>query len=731
MARPLEKYTASGRIYKGPVSAAPDAGAVAAPYAALRSVAGGVAQVGESVEYIQAVQKQRQKEQDIDEATKANTDFTVETTKWQFENRHRTDFGEAYQEFTDELIAKIGKNLKSPTAAKDFSQRAQSTRARELGSALQVGESNRLAEFETTSVNATEAATAAFRSRFQTDPVLARELLDHDLNTIIASSVTAFGGKADKFSNALSDKAVKSAILGVAEVDPAYAKQLLDTYPIDESFRASMLNQVENSMRANNAVAQVQLAKFIEDSKADAGRGIAPMPAIPQEQFNAVFPDAETAKAKKIAFDSERDAVNASYAVFKQTEGKNLTAINRVVEEARKVGGTTGEAQEKAAVSVQNRAEKILMDDPAEYVRLNPYVASYRRGMSKQSDPELQQAFADGALALQMKFMGFPPEGTPADEVDYYMGMRSDQISALTNREAKAFKENLETATPQAAQQLFQEFGQKYKDVQGIAWRDIAKAGLGGEYQLAGLNRFSPELPQYLAALKNKELSRSANEKDLKQMESLLFSNETWKAFRTSYEGDFGQNKRVVDEFQNGVLTYALSLTSGSISERIKKSTDTLLGRHFAFARINDNKLSIPRYREAGQDYRGDADIAKIVSDLTIMEANVNVSQVSDANMSIFKGLTGDEQKRQVINAAKMLVPSANGDGVFLYVMSDTGIPVQIRDKKNRPFFYHYDDETKRNWPLSYEGDRKIKTRDTRGRIIDLELPPSSIDMIR
>lgn len=729
MARPLEKFTASGRIYKGPVSAAPDASSVAAPYAALRSVSGGIAQLGDSVEF---VQQQRQKERDIEEATKANTEFTIASTKWQFENKHRTDFGEAYQDFTTDLISKVGKGIKSTTAAKDFSQRAQATQARELGSALQVGESNRLAEFETTSVNATEAATAAFRSRYQSDPKLARELLDHDLNTIIASSVTAFGGKADKFSNALSDKAVKSAILGVAEVDPAYAKQLLDTYPIDESFRASMLNQVENSMKANTAVAQVQLAKFIEDSKADAGRGIAPMPSIPQEQFNAVFQDAETAKAKKIAFDSEREAVNATYAVFKQTEGKNLNAINRVVEEARKVAGTTGEAQEKAAISVQNRAERILTDDPTEYVRLNPFVAAYRRGAAQSvDDPELAQSFADGALAMQLKFQGFPPEGTPADELDYYMGMRSDQISALSNREAKAFKENLESATPQAAQQLFQEFGQKYQDVQGIAWRDIAKAGLGGEYQLAGLNRFSPELPQYLAALKNKELTRTANDKDLKQMESVLFSNETWKAFRTSYEGDFGQNKKTVDEFQNGVLTYALSLTSGSLNERVKKATDTLLGRHFAFARINDNKISIPKYREAGQDYRGDADIAKIVSDLAIMEANVNVSQVSNDNMPIFKGLNGDEQKRQVINAAKMLVPSANGDGVFLYVMSDTGIPVQIRDKRNRPFFYHYDDETKRNWPISYEGDRKIKTRDTRGRIIDLDLPPSSIDMIR
>lgn len=705
MARPLERYTASGRIRTGPVFEGQSISAATAPYEALGSVANGLSVAAN-------VLQQKQVEKDVAQATDLQSRFSREIDEWKEANKTREDFGEAYRDFADKRIAEIAKEANTGNAGKDFTYRARSVVDREYGSALQIGERNRFANFRSTTAGAAETAAASFRSRYQDDPQLARELVLFDLDTITASAETAFGGKSKALTEDIKRDAITSVILGVTEVDPAHAKELLNSYQVDEQTRQVLLNKIESAEKGNFAIARTQLNQLIEDEKANAAKGLKPAADIPLSQFIAATGNVESATAAKMEYDRERDKYNSVMVLSEEMKGKNIESLYSKVKSAFETEGEKGKVLFGVASNAYSKAIDKMMDDPADYVRSNPHVQRLN-SLAAKAPANLKGMFTQRALDMQMEYMGVPPDGTPESEKAWYLGLRSDQMSVLSKGEASNWAARINSGKAQEAQQALIEFDQAYGKHRATAWRDLTRLPGGQkvseEMQLAALIRFQPEFQQYVNSIKSVDAMKQMDPKTMKDLEDKLLLNENWKAFRNSFIGDNNQNADTVAGFQRGILAYAMSLPGKDVN----KAVEALISRSFGYTNFNGQELAIPRYRDPGQPYRSDSEVKQIARDVKFNVANINPAAVGDFDFSLFSNTTGlerDAAKKVVLSSnSTMLVPSTDGQGLFLYVMGDTGIPTQIRDRKGNPIFYHFDDESKRNWPLSYEGTSKKK----------------------
>ena len=69
-----------------------------------------------------------------------------------------------------------------------------------------------------------------------------------------------------------------------------------------------------------------------------------------------------------------------------------------------------------------------------------------------------------------------------------------------------------------------------------------------------------------------------------------------------------------------------------------------------------------------------------------------------------------------------MLVPSTDGQGLYLYFKREDKIPVQMRDRSNNPIFYSFDNPEKTNWPITPKGKELLR------RKLEIDSTPAEID---
>lgn len=693
MARPLDQFSASGRIRSGPMIAAPDAGAMGAPAAALGNVGRGLGIASD-------VLQQRAMENDIAWATQTQSTFSRELDDWKQNNKDREDFGEAYRTFADKRIQELSRDAKSGNAAKDFQRRSTAIVDREYSTALQIGERNRLANFETTAAGATEAATATFRSRYQDDPQLARELVQFDLNTIIASAETAFGGKSKQFTDKLKSDAIANVILGVTEADPEYAKELLNSYPLDERSREVLLNKIERAAKDRDETSLFNFQKAIYTNIEDASEGISPLNPLDPGVLSLFTPDQQ----ERIRFDhSVAGGTIAKYAEVKSWNWvEQQNSLSSIPVEGDPVAR---EVRANVAKLVQKSRDQQTTNPAGWQMANDPEFQSIDRKLESVA-PALRTQAKAAILNRMVALQGPAPIEASPEERKRYLNLPTGLQNVLTLDQAKLRAQTFNNVPPNQLTQMVADFEAEFADpkLAAMAWNDMQNLPEGEGKLRMGI-RVATAIQNeqvrnnFLTAINSKEAVRTEDKKSSFDVE--IDGRDEFTRFVAGMSTNGQRNEELV-EFRESIVRYAMhiSATEGiKTSAAIDKALKRVITDNYGIMDINGSSVPVYRYPSGGIAY-DDAEIERIRNGIndTISKIDVSMIAIDTGQFPLAPRLPGDqteanEYMRRLVKSAGTVVVEPDGKSVTIYLKGegDNDFPFQLRKKNGAPFRINFD----------------------------------------
>lgn len=726
----IPQYIAQQGIKTGPVADQINVGAMTAPAAAIGSFAGAAQDVG-------AFFQSREKEKELRWSGDAEYKFTNAMTEWHMANKDRDDYGPAFKEYSEKVASDFVAAAPSKRAGEVLKRQLQGSIARQYDMALRVGESNRLERFQVAETDATGSYLEMYRNMVAIDPVGSAPVLEQQYIGQIARINAALGDKAPATALKMRRQATLTVIEGMMDTDPDYAEMILnETKDIDETARQSLLNKIDSTRKQLRVLDASAFKMSVEDSLAQARRDgtYAVLPS--RDAYDALMPTPEIAARE---YESDRRQVEAYNGALKVTDGfkgKSSDAIRRDLEQARKQ--FTGQVGEQVDIEAAKQADKMIKmanDYPVEYLQnFNPTVSKMRELYAGATDQNRAALFAQLNAEI-LRYQGHAPAGAP--DADYYLGLESHQVSLLTKEEAKKFAGQINNGTPTEKVNAIRSFEAMFANdpqARAIAFRDLTRLPEGEritqQAQTLAMHADAPYARQLAEALG--KANENAKNKGLKidDYESKLVTNKDWLAFASMYGGDNKQRSAVVAGFREAITAYAASLDVSNASEAVKISVETLIGNKFQFEDIG--KQTVPFAKWAGPDERprSDFEMSEAVKRVreTFMEPVLahGLMQTTDDGSPLWPIAPNATQQaidtyiQNDVNENKILVPSEDGKGMYVYLQTKQKIPVQLRTKDKRPLFISFDTASKRhNYPgLTSKTDRRyISIQDTRPTI--------------
>ena len=730
----IPTYIAQQGIKTGPVADQINVGAMTAPAAAIGSFAGAAQDVG-------AFFQSREKEKELRWSGDAEYKFTNAMTEWHMANKDRDDYGPAFKEYSEKVANDFVAAAPSKRAGEVLKRQLQGSIARQYDMALRVGESNRIERFQVAETNATGSYMEMYRNMVAIDPVGSAPVLEQQYIGQIARINAALGDKAPATALKMRRQATLTVIEGMMDTDPDYAEMILnETKDIDETARQSLLNKIDGTRKQLRVLDANAFKMSVEDSLAQARRDgtYAVLPS--RDAYDAVMPTPEIAARE---YESDRRQVEAYNGALKVTDGfkgKSPDAIRRDLEQARKqFAGQVGEQVDIEAAKQADKMIKMANDYPVEYLQnFNPTVSKMRQLYAGATDQNRDAMFAQ-LNAETLRYQGHAPKDAP--DAEYYLGLDAHQVSVVPKAQAEQFAGNINNGTPDAKVKAIRDFEAMYAgdpQVAAIAWRDLTQLPEGKrvsqQAQLLKLHANEPYARQLAEALG--KANENAKNKGLKidEYEKTLVTNKDWLAFASMYGGDNKQNAATVAGFREAIVSYAASLDITNPSQAVKKSIETLIGNKFQFEDVGDQTVPFAKWAGPDERMRSDSEMKEAVArvrdnfDSTIMASGL--MQTMDNGVPLWPLAPYNATQQAIdtyiqndVNKNKMLVPSEDGKGMYVYMKTELGIPVQLRTKDKRPLFISFDVAGKRhNMPL-LQTQRPVRNSILETRPLGLDIP--------
>lgn len=735
----IPQYIAQQGIKTGPVADQINVGAMTAPAAAIGSFAGAAQDVG-------AFFQSREKERELRWSGDAEYKFTNAMTEWHMANKDREDYGPAFKEYAEKVSNDFVAAAPSKRAGDVLKRQLQGSIARQYDTALRVGEDNRFKNFELSEHNSTQAYMEMFRQSQVVDPEGASLVIEGQLAGQLARINEAFAEKAPAFALKMRSQAVRTAIEGVMDTDPDLAEILLmGSKDIPENFRQAKLEQINQSRKQLRVLDARAFQSSIEDGIANAQeRGqYATLPGV--DTFKAIYPTEPAALAAHDSYKEQVDVHNTALDFIKDFSGMSPSAMQRGLESTKdKVGGVVGQKARAEAGRMIKALSDFANDSPVEYLQsYNPTVSKMRQLYAGATDQNRAAMFAQ-LNAETLRYQGPAPKDAP--DAEYYLGLDAHQVSVVPKAQAEQFAGNINNGTPDAKVKAIKDFEAMYAgdpQVAAIAWRDLTQLPEGKrvsqQAQLLKLHHKEPYARQLAEALG--KANENAKNKGLKidEYEKTLVTNKDWLAFASMYGGDNKQNAATVAGFREAIVSYAASLDISNPAQAVKKSIETLVGNKFQFEDIGDQTVPFAKWAGPDERMRSDSEMREAVArvrdnfDSTIMASGLMQTMDNGAPLWPLAPYNATQQAidtyiQNDVNKNKMLVPSEDGKGMYVYMKTELGIPVQLRTKDKHPLFISFDVAGKRhNMPLRQEVQRTgLKTtapeliiKDDEGNFID------------
>ena len=744
----IPQYVAQQGIKTGPVADQINVGAMTAPAAAIGTFAGAAQDVG-------AFFQSREKERGLRWAGDAQYKFTNAMTEWHMANQDREDYGPAFKEYAEKVSSDFVSAAPNKQAGQALQQQLQRSISQQYEVALRAGEKTRLENFDLAEFNSTQSYMELYRQMQAKDPIGASAIVEGHTVGQIARINAAMADKAPAFALKMRARAIETVIEGVMDTDPDLAEMLLmESKDIPEQLRQAKLDKINNTRKQLRVLDVNAFNMSIENDMSNAEMKGTYVTVPSENTFVAVYQDEASGK---LAYQKHRlnaDVHNGALDLIKDEQGKSSYAMQRSLDARKAKGGGVVEqkAIERADQMVKAMA-RFADSNPVEYVQsYNPVVSRARELYDGATDKTKAGLFRQ-LNAETLRYQGHAPAGAP--DAEYYLGLDSHQVSLLSKGQAEKFAGQINNGTPTEKVDAIKSFDAMFEgdpDAKAIAFRDLTQLGPGKaitqQAQTLSMHAYKPYARQLAQSMSPGVAQENAKNKglDLKDYEKTLVTNPQWKAFSAMYGGDNKQRAHLVAGFREAIVAYATSLDISSADQATKASIDTLIGSEFRFEDIG--KQTVPFAKWAGPDGRahgedkssfmgvgyGESEMDAVVSRVKTEFSNTilaaDIMQTTDEGALLWPNSPNATQQaidtyvQNDLNENKMLVPAEDGKGMYVYMTTTLGIPVQLRTRDKRPLYISFDSTSKRH---------NLPTVQAKGRAVErsplLEFKPLGFDI--
>ena len=601
----IETYTAnlaSARGSRGQVGAEIDVRSATEPARALGNLGETIQRSALTVEHIGAIQEQRQKEQELRWATDESTTIKDELIKWQQENHTREDFGEAYREFADDLLAKRGSGAANTRAMDALKARVMPTIQSDWETALKTGERTRLLNFRNGIVAGATKDGDAFRFRYGLNHTEdARDILSSDIQDHLDTIGLTYGRTMPGEARSLSEAVVVAGVQSALEVDPVFAKEILDGHSrhVDPQTRAVLLKSIEAAGARINSTELENIQKGWQDMFADAAYKKTTLPPLDMRGAEALISDEGNRKQFVEKWKGVHQIHNEVTATMQIAAPLNPQERNRVIAEAgSKVTGVTGDKIRDALAIMDAQLDAEFKADSAGYVtRHVPEISDAYEAWQKSGRPEDEEHWRD----LMWQRLGPPPSkpddllgilSYPSAKIGTYHNLPEGQRRYLLSGEAKQFSAKLTEGGSderlQAAAALTQKFPDERK--RAVAIKDIEQLsdGKGHEIQrtfvASKLAETNPAAAKILLSGQGKEAFKALKPEQQKEIKDLLAlprgtppNTPSWWLFAVAARGANYETQDLVSGYASAVEEFAALNYNGNASKSVDAALKTLI----------------------------------------------------------------------------------------------------------------------------------------------------------
>ena len=515
-----------------------------------------------------------------------------------------------------------------------------------------------------------------------------------------------FGGVSPTAERKLREYIDDQFVIGVAEKNPDYARQILEKSEyIDEVRRKTLLAHIDSVEQRGLSLAKYEFEKVLSRSIESGFSNNLPIPPVDKKNFLGLYgkDDGELAFRK---FEDQRQEANTAISVITGLKDKNAAAITKQANDFQKAGNVSRTLKNLVA----QKAEELVRQqakDPAGYLAANnDEVHSAFTAFQSAPDEHKARAFQKYA-DVALKFQGYGQD-------DRYLNLPTGARHVLPEPMAKEWAAKLNQGGFQEKIQTLEQFGKLFESYSAwqTAYNDLVTMpekgqGLKPEYQLAlqflnwkdGQAYFSqPELvASYFGAVDNAELLKEIGQKReiYKDYSEKLDSNVEWQNWARNMYGEFWQRADEVAAAKRGLIAWAWTRGKGP-SESVREAVETFITKHQWTGSVNGSPLPLSRKRKDGS-MRSDDEMEDIQRRLAVSLKYLDVDQLDKSRLQFLPSQLGENSKEARLHTMRYLlsegffVPEPDGNAVTLYVMSDNGTRTQLTDKNAQPFRIHLD----------------------------------------
>lgn len=703
MPRPLETYTASGRVRGGPVAAGVPAGVLTQQAEAAAQLGGAIVGAGRDASQIAAIMAQRQKENDFNAVNDAKIVLTDSLIKWENdpENRGREDIGQAYREYADKQVVEVSKTLPNARAGELFRRSVMPSIQADWEKNLKLGEQTRFENYKAGQIAGSIAENQEYQNRTNLDPNLtdaAAELRSQQLTSRIASIQTVYGKTMPLQAAAMAERAVVDAVIGTMEFDTALARGLLDKHQVvDPETRQVLLTRIERVEENAKSTATFNDLKAIENSVALGYETLTPVPT----PHPAILAGMSDNQRQKVEFDLK--VANGTISAFKEIRGWNWQEQQKIIS-AIDIKDNPAAGEVKAnLVKMLSKSQEQQTGNPAGWQMANdPEFQTMNQRINALPIEQRTQARMQ-ELGRMIALQGAPPIGTPEAQAKRYLNLPTGMQNVLSVDEAKTRAQTFNNVPPNQLTKMVEDFNAEFPDpkLAAMAWNDMQNLPAGeGKLKMgirvaAAINDPSVR-NNFIGAMSNKDPLKTEDKKSTFADE--LDGNETYRRFVSGWIGDGNQRGDELTEFRDSVTRYAMFLSSGEnlkTDKAIDKAVQRTISDNYILVSVNGSEVPIYRFDRGGRELFSDKDAEPIQAGIaaSIQAINVDAIATDSFHFPLAPRLPGDKTEannylRRLIQSTGTLVVEPDGMTATVYLKGEgeNDFPFQLRGVDGLPF---------------------------------------------
>ncbi len=701
----LETYTASGNIRGGPVAAGTPAEALTAPYRAVERAGYQIANVGDEVAQLA---QQRQKENDLTWATEASAQYSrilAERRAADAQNPRETE-GPEFRDFADQQLSDYAKNAPSKRAADIFRSHGLSVANSGYEQALRSGEQTRLINADLSNDKATADIVATYKNIATVDnPVGAAQDISRLVSGQLASIETRFGKTMPALAEKMRNHVVSEVALGTAPTNPDYARQLVESAPIDEKSKLILNNKIDSIERDSLETASFNTVKLFENAIAVGYDKLVPVPTPNPAILKTLPPN----QAEKIAFDTK--VANTTISEFSKVKAWNWQEQQKSIQAIDITGDPVKEQARENLVKLLAKSKQQQTENPAGWQFAND---------SEFSTPPTNTTPAAivSRLNRMVSLQGPAPADATPEQAKRYLNLPTGLQKASSVDQAKERAARYNNTAPNALTKLIADFEAEFPDpkIAAMVWNDMqnlpeeSKLKMGLRVGAAVENEAVRN--NFLGAMSNKEPLKTEDGRD--KFVTELQGRDFYRRFVSGWKGDGGQRGNELSELGEAVTRYAMHLSVDNklkTGEAVDLAIKRVLSDNYGLMNIHGSDVPVHRFPKGGGFY-DDKAISNAELGITDLLSTLSTDSIATDlyHFPLQPRLPGSQKEadtylRKAIRQTGTVVVEPDGQSATVYIKGDSvdDFPFQVRDKKGEPLRFNFSDVMARGAAMQKE----------------------------